>query len=100
VLDHCIVEHCYRRDYAIAPACYGAGIFIDDADVLIANTTVRFCEAVEGGGICVYGGSAAVIDRCTITGNKALKGAGVNIIDSGAACLSNSLVMANASDGI
>ena len=100
VLEHCIVEHCYCRDEPIAPDCHGGGIFINDADVTVRDTTVRFCEAVEGGGICVQGGSAAVIDRCAITENRALKGAGINISDSGQTVLSSSYIFANSSDGI
>lgn len=100
VLEHCLIEHTYRRHYQVDPDCNGGGIFISNASPLIRNSIIRHCEAVQGGGIYATAGSAAVVDRCTISHNKALVGAGINIHNSGQVSLTNSTIYANAGDGI
>ena len=100
VLDFCIIEHAYRRSEPFAPDCHGGGIYSGGAAPLIRDCVIRFCEAVEGGGICADAGSGMVIDRCAISSNKALRGAGAVITDSPDVLVTSSLIYANASDGI
>lgn len=74
---------------------YGGGVY-NGAQLTIADSTLSGNEAVdEGGGLYNSGGSALEIDRSTIMGGKALKGAG--IYNSGGMWVLNTTISQNTS---
>lgn len=59
----------------------GGAVRIDRGQVYAASCTFKDCSATRGG--AVYAGSGVLIDQGTISGNTALYGGGVYVLDNG-----------------
>jgi hypothetical protein len=60
--------------------------------VITSCTFSRNAANYEGGGLCLYGNSHAVITNCTFSGNAAPRGGGIGSYDSSHPILENSII--------
>lgn len=92
-------------DYCHFHHATGGGIYIDHADARISNNRILDNRADDGGGICVFGGTA-VITTNVIAGNKAFSerwsygcGGGIECEDSSIELYSNVIAENRATSG-
>jgi phospholipase C len=83
----------YQPLYRRAP--FGGGIYSDHASLTLGNCTLNRDDADYGGAVYVDGGSLA-IETSTLSGNKALSGAGAAIyVRGGILTIHNSMLSSN-----